>query len=76
MTRCRADEVICTSDEDVEARVKEITEGRGAWGALDSLGGDMTVKLLHSIRKGGSGALLLQLPRCHRTVSPFRHYPD
>jgi trans-2-enoyl-CoA reductase len=32
-----ADEVICSSEEDIVARVKEITGGRGAYAALDAV---------------------------------------
>ncbi len=59
----RADEVICTSDEDFVKRVAEITEGRGAYGAVDSVGGSMTKQLVASVRKGGTGERpMLTLP--------------
>ena len=48
-----ADEVICSTDEDVVARAKEITGGRGAWGALDAVGGAMTGTLAASVRDDG-----------------------
>lgn len=49
-----ADEVICSSEEDVVARVKEITAGRnGAWGALDAVCGDMTPMLTAGVRDDG-----------------------
>lgn len=37
-----ADEVICTETEDVAARVREITGGKGAWGAVDAVAGPLT----------------------------------
>ncbi|KAG0607988.1 hypothetical protein M758_8G069500 [Ceratodon purpureus] len=48
-----ADEVICSTDEDVVARVKEITGGKGAWGALDPVGGTITGMLASCVRDGG-----------------------
>lgn len=48
-----ADEVICSSEEDVVARVKEITGRKLAWGALDAVGGEMTKKVGASVRWGG-----------------------
>ena len=42
---CRADEVIDSMAEDFGKRVKEITGGRGAYSALDALGGDETTKV-------------------------------
>jgi trans-2-enoyl-CoA reductase len=48
-----ADEVICSSDEDVMARVKAITGGKGAWGALDAVCGASTGTLASCVRDGG-----------------------
>lgn len=41
-----ADEVICETDEDVASRVKDITGGKGARHALDSVGGQSGSRLL------------------------------
>ena len=49
-----ADEVINSTDEDVVARVKEITAGKGAWGGLDAVAGTTTQTLASTIRDGGS----------------------
>ena len=49
-----ADEVICSSEEDIVARVKEITGGRGAYAALDAVSGAMTESFVASVRDGGS----------------------
>lgn len=46
-------QVICSSEEDVVARVKAITSGRGAWAALDAVSGTMTQTLGSSLRDGG-----------------------
>lgn len=48
-----ADEVICSTEEDAVARVKEITAGKLAWGALDAVSGSMTATLASSVRDGG-----------------------
>jgi NADPH:quinone reductase-like Zn-dependent oxidoreductase len=48
-----ADYCISTASEDVVKRVKEITGGQGASGALDSIGGDNTGVLVSSLRPGG-----------------------
>ena len=48
-----ADEVICSTDEDVVARVKEVTAGKGAWGGLDAVAGTMTQTLASCMRDGG-----------------------
>jgi NADPH:quinone reductase-like Zn-dependent oxidoreductase len=48
-----AEEVICSAEEDVPSRVREITGGRGAWGVLDAIGGAMTQTLATCTRDGG-----------------------
>ncbi|KAH9559493.1 hypothetical protein CY35_06G062300 [Sphagnum magellanicum] len=48
-----ADEVISTSDEDVATRVKEITGGKLAYGALDAVAGELTKQVAASVRDGG-----------------------
>lgn len=48
-----ADFVICSTEEDVVATVKEITAGKGAWGALDAVCGAMTATLASCVRDGG-----------------------
>ena len=37
---CRAEEVIVTTDEDVTARVMQITDGKGAWASINPIGGE------------------------------------
>ena len=49
-----ADEVICTETEDVAARVKDITSGKGAWGAVDAVAGTLTQHISAAVRDGGS----------------------
>eukprot|EP00270_Netrium_digitus_P017908 TRINITY_DN670_c0_g1_i5.p1 TRINITY_DN670_c0_g1~~TRINITY_DN670_c0_g1_i5.p1 ORF type:complete len:403 (+),score=115.45 TRINITY_DN670_c0_g1_i5:194-1402(+) len=49
-----ADEVINSSDEDVVAKVKEITGGKLAYGAVDSVAGSLTKSVAASVRSGGT----------------------
>ena len=39
---CRGDAVICTEDTDVKAEVTRLTDGEGASGAADCVGGSLT----------------------------------
>ncbi len=49
-----ADEVISTDeDEDVATRVKEITGGKLAYGAIDPVAGTLTKQVVASVRDGG-----------------------
>lgn len=67
-----ADEVISTKDEDVVARVKEITGGKGAWAALDAVCGTMLAMLLASVKDGGRVLLYGVLGG----IAPTLHAPD
>ncbi|MCO5550827.1 hypothetical protein L7F22_004320 [Adiantum nelumboides] len=49
-----ADEVICSTTEDVITRVKELTEKRLAYGSLDCVGGALTKSVAASTRRGGN----------------------
>lgn len=51
---CRCDEVVCSSTEDVAARVKAITGGSGAAAVIDSVGGALSQSLSGAVRDGGS----------------------
>jgi len=48
-----ADEVICSTTEDVVARAREITGGKGAWGGVDAVAGESTAQVTSSVRDGG-----------------------
>lgn len=48
-----ADEVVCTTDEDVEARVKSITGGAGVGFALDAVGGATGLAAVQALGAGG-----------------------
>eukprot|EP00850_Spirogloea_muscicola_P001054 SM000004S14924 [mRNA] locus=s4:236798:238504:- [translate_table: standard] len=49
-----ADAVINFETEDVVARVKEITQGRLAYTAVDAVGGELTKRVAASVRKEGT----------------------
>lgn len=48
-----ADEVICSADEDIVERVMAITDGAGAAGAIDAVGGATGSALLRALGAGG-----------------------
>lgn len=48
-----AEHVINSETEDIPKRVKEITGGKGAYGAIDAIGGAMSPKVVASLRKSG-----------------------
>lgn len=48
-----ADEVICTADEDLTERVKEITEGSRLTKAIDAVGGETGGAVVRSLGPGG-----------------------
>ncbi|CAM6122779.1 unnamed protein product [Calypogeia fissa] len=48
-----ADEVICSTTEDIVARVRDITSGKLAYGGLDCVGGDTTKAVAASVRDKG-----------------------
>ena len=50
----RADEVIATSDEDLVARVKEITNWKLAYAAVDPIAGEFTKAVAAAVRPGGT----------------------
>lgn len=53
-----------SSEEDVVARVKELTGGKGAYGTLECVGGDATGKLVQA--SGSSAAAAAALALCAR----------
>lgn len=48
-----ADEVICTADEDLVARVREITGGSGVMKAIDAVGGATGAGVASALGRGG-----------------------
>jgi hypothetical protein len=51
---CRCDDVVCSTTEDLVARVKAITGGKGAAAVIDSVGGSLSQALGAAVRDGGS----------------------
>src|SRR5690606_1827221 len=49
-----ADQVVCEADEDVVARVREITEGKGVKHALESVGGESGARIIECLGVGGT----------------------
>lgn len=49
-----ADAVFCTADDDVVEKVRKITGGRGAKGALEAVGGETGALALRALRPGGT----------------------
>ncbi|MFQ5931282.1 MAG: zinc-dependent alcohol dehydrogenase family protein [Nitrospiraceae bacterium] len=49
-----ADAVICTADEDVVSRIRELTEDQGAHGALDAVGGETGAQMVSALRPGAT----------------------
>ena len=50
----RADEVIATSDESLVVRVKEITNRKLAYAAVDPIAGEFTKDVAAAVRPGGT----------------------
>ena len=48
-----ADHVICTETHKIQDEVLRITDGFGAWGAIDAVAGDMTSQLQDSVKANG-----------------------
>jgi NADPH:quinone reductase-like Zn-dependent oxidoreductase len=53
LKRLGGDEVVCTDDEIIEDRVREITGAAGVRYALDAVGGTMGLGAVRSLRAGG-----------------------
>ena len=49
-----ADVILAADADDIPARVRELTGGRGAWGGADAVAGDATAALMASVRDGGT----------------------
>lgn len=49
-----ADAAFATGDGDVVERIKQVTDGRGAAGALEAVGGEMGAQALRGLRAGGT----------------------
>jgi len=58
-----ADAVICTANEDVHAKVMQVTEGKGVKYAIDPVGGDITSTVLQTLSYGGKLTIFGQLSK-------------
>jgi len=68
----RADEVIATSDESLVVRVKEITDRKLAYAAVDPIAGEFTKDVAAAVRPGGTVYVSALLTRSqHMPVHPF-----
>ena len=68
---CRADAVIVSSEEDVVARVKEITGRKMAYAALDCVAGEMTDTVAASTREDGTVYVrVLSVSKSEKSMSP------
>lgn len=65
-----ADEVICEADEDVVARVKEITGGKGVRYALDSVAGRSGGQLIQALATGGTAIIFGAISNKPLVVDP------
>ena len=52
-----ADEVIVSTEEDIVARVLEITGGKGADGAIECIGGDIFAQVASAVRPGATAVI-------------------
>ncbi|EFJ08916.1 hypothetical protein SELMODRAFT_428449 [Selaginella moellendorffii] len=66
-----ADEVICSTTEDVVARVKEITSNKLVYGALDCVGGGMTKIVTGCVRRKGTVFLYGVLSGTEATINIY-----
>ncbi len=51
---CRADEVIVSTEEGLVDRVKQITNRKLAYAAVDPIGGEFTKDVAAAVRPGGT----------------------
>ena len=49
-----ADEVVVSTEEDIPARVAEITGGKGAYAAVECVGGELFASAASAVRNGGT----------------------
>jgi NADPH:quinone reductase-like Zn-dependent oxidoreductase len=63
------DAILAADADDIAARVMELTGGRGAWGAVDAVAGDMTGRLAEAVRPGGTVLVYGALSAKTRTLN-------
>ncbi|MBX7221851.1 MAG: zinc-dependent alcohol dehydrogenase family protein [Blastocatellia bacterium] len=65
-----ADEMICSADEDIETRIKEITGGKGAPFAIDAVAGEVGTKMAAGLGPDGIMLIYGAMDRTGVTVNP------
>lgn len=65
------DEVICTADEDLRARLSELTSGKGVERAIDCVAGEVGAEVTRSLSPGGT-MLVYGALSSHRQTDPAK----
>ena len=64
-------EVICTADEDLRARLQELTEGKGVERAIDCVAGELGAEVARNLAPGGT-MLVYGALSSHRQTDPAK----
>ena len=64
-------EVICTADEDLRARLQELTEGKGVERAIDCVAGELGAEIARNLAPGGT-MLVYGALSSHRQTDPAK----
>jgi NADPH2:quinone reductase len=67
----RGDEVICTADEDLRARLQELTAGKGVERAIDCVAGELGAEIARNLSPGGT-MLVYGALSSHRQTDPAK----
>jgi len=67
----KGDEVICTADEDLRARLQELTAGRGIDHAIDCVAGEVGAEIARNLAPGGT-MLVYGALSSHRQTDPAK----
>jgi len=65
------DEVICTADEDLRARLQELTAGKGVERAIDCVAGELGAEISRNLAPGGT-MLVYGALSSHRQTDPAK----
>src|ERR1700761_240028 len=65
------DEVICTADEDLRARLQELTAGKGVERAIDCVAGELGAEVARNLAPGGT-MLVYGALSSHRQTDPAK----
>jgi NADPH:quinone reductase-like Zn-dependent oxidoreductase len=65
------DEVICTADEDLRARLQELTGGKGVERAIDCVAGELGAEIARNLAPGGT-MLVYGALSSHRQTDPAK----